>query len=217
MKKVFFNLTVSIFLLINLNISTSCNHADLTLDNKSNYTKFTVTEFQNLYENHASSVGKKFNATVKEVKVGLPPKNIIDFVKINNKNLTVDFDNTIIVKIVPNQSGLGLRTASDLNTYVIAIDGTNNYITVAEYQQEVISATLSMTSYSNGSVGVGDVGDVQELSWGKKWFKCMKGIFDDEFTGVLINTLGVAGGAGCGPCGIAAGVIVGVGALGCMG
>lgn len=52
--------------------------------------------------------------------------------------------------------------------------------------------------------------------WGNRYISCVGGMFTDDFLGTPLSVLGIASGLGCGACGAAAAVIVGVGSVGCL-
>lgn len=53
-------------------------------------------------------------------------------------------------------------------------------------------------------------------NWGQRYTRCLNGMLQDDLLGPFFAVSGLASGFGCVACGVAAGFVFGVGAVGCL-
>jgi hypothetical protein len=112
----------------------------------------------------------------------------------------------------------------------VTSDGNNEYMTTyTEFSNEngftetykmVLKKTndeqFEIFDFSVVNTNGVSTSSIANRGWWSDFSDCIGGVLDtDESLGQTITVLGIAGGAGCVPCGIAGGVIFGFAALGC--
>lgn len=123
-----------------------------------------------------------------------------------NYNLNKSNEN-ITTTIVDYEDELGGNV-----TYEFVLEKINDdQYKIIEYNN--LTSGLSKSLDENGNCDYSGAD-----SYGECFSTCMGCVMDtDGAAGQVITVLGIAGGMGCGPCGIAGGVIFGFAALGCAG
>ena len=113
----------------------------------------------------------------------------------------------------------------NINSYLIEKNGSEQLFFIKFENDNNYESYYSMRleEFSDGKYRILDVleeGSNSKLnrSWLSDYGDCIgKVISTDNYSGKVITVLGIAGGAGCVPCGITGAVIFGFGALGCAG
>ena len=157
---------------------------------------------QPVFEVLESNFKKEFKGELINVSTGIENRQIV------NLKSSVDYNNVIHLELMTDGGEtLDIYSSPSLeNPYETIVFAVNDGIVTDEVR----------FTFSENSDGTFNFSALRFNDSTKGWLSCMSGVFDDELVGTTITLLGVAGGAGCLPCGIAGATITGFAGIGCL-
>ena len=123
----------------------------------------------------------------------------------------MDFDN-VVHQVFKNSEG------KEVEVYSIPFSNSESkVISVVMFNKQIASYGFNLEGSENNYIQYRKLGKGEGPTGPQRgWFSCMHGVLDSH-VGDIITGLGVGAGLGCSACGVVAGALLGVAAIGCLG
>ena len=207
MKKANLITTVVFTLFICNVIFISCSESDIITEQKQKHLDLRTIEISKqgltpVFKTLELNFKKEFKGELLDASIG------IDNHKIINSRSNIDHDNTIHLKIMTNDGEI-------LNVFSSPSTENENEVIVFAENNGIVTDEIKFTFVENLDGTFNFEAIVINESY-RGWFSCMSNAFDDDYFGTTVTLLGIAGGVGCVPCGIAGAVLTGFVGIGCL-